>query len=1478
MKRLSPPAVYPYISRHDHYAVTDFHPETASTTGLKTAQALKEAEPGCFLTFFSSEPCRSALENSPFIDQLVILSGNIDELIKEIPRLQAERSWKQFCEPSQYSDCLSYPEQTIQPGFAPEGGSRPRFGIAIFYNIGDILNATMVAHQLKIDYPHCHLVWYTADKYKFIVENNPHIDELIGLPGNPQELYDNVECLKTTKEWTCFITPAPYLHYDKVPGGTLAELIEAGAGMQLTVPFIPVFRLTNEEKRKANVYWQSLPEGHKILVETEFRSSQSPWTDEYAFDMLNTLREAEPVFVFTSKNKPPFFDRFAAQYHKAVWCDQPFRFNAELLNLCDAFIGVSSGISCLASSDYCRNDILRIEVSNGEHWSAASYKQNLPNLQVCFSRKRFNEALERLAIRLRGTQEPADFSPRFAPLAQLSPKIERIPCLLCGSSEYTPLWGDDIVKCNACDFVYLRDRMTREEMESYYKNIYTINNPEVAASVRVPPSVEAVDSMPEFVAAQRRALFNEAVAVYKRDIKGKMLIDIGCGWGALLYYAQGQGMNVMGFEFTQPNVEFGRNKLGLDIRQQQFIEADVLESSVDIVVMSHTLDHVPYPFEFIEKIAYVLKPEGIFYCIVPNFYSFCSNNLREKWAWLERQWHYSHFTPKVLREAFLQAGFIVEQSYTATGDYGEQTPLAILENLYPNTDSQQQRAILQELNRTGQGEELHIIGRKKGNSQNRVRFAPTEFLPKVILDGVFFQLYQTGIARVWRSLLEEWAENGFAKHIVVLDRAGTAPKVPGIRYRSVPPYNYDRTDTDREMLQQVCDEEGADLFISSYYTTPLSTPSVFMAYDMIPEVMGKALNHLMWQEKHQGIQHASAYIAISENTARDLVNFFPHISLAAVKVALCGIKSTFLPAILEEINSLKTKYAISKPYFILVGGGIGYKNSILFFKAFSKLYSKHGFEIVCTGSGSLLETEFRAYTSGSVVHMLQLSDEELRAAYSGAVALVYPSKYEGFGLPVLEAIACGCPVITCPNASIPEVAGEAALYVNDEDVDGLTDALCDVQKPQVRNSLIAAGLAQAKKFSWSKMAKTVSSALIEATLLPLNLKDINLIVFPDWSVPEESLCLDLQRVIGAIATHPGSSQITLLVDTGNISDEDAALILASVTMNLLLQEDLDVTEGLEISLVGKLGEIQWEALLPRIQARIVLENENQQAITQLKAETIPSCELDSFSNKQAAQLKPGIWDLTRHSEIVYFNSGMTLREQGKLAEAMSSYQKALEIRPDFPEARYQLSLTRYENQLILKGYQFTQDWFSGNVPIWEQHLKRFINIPTLNVLEIGSWEGRSTCWLLDNIMTHEHNTITCIDTFQGSVEHRYDHSYLQSIEGRFDFNIVRTRVPDKVKKIVGNSHEVMRSLPLNSYEIVYIDGSHIASDVLQDAVLVWQLLKVGGFIIFDDYPFTFPQNPAWNTKIGIDAFMISFSDKFRVIHKAYQVILEKTKT
>jgi len=355
---------------------------------------------------------------------------------------------------------------------------------------------------------------------------------------------------------------------------------------------------------------------------------------------------------------------------------------------------------------------------------------------------------------------------------------------------------------------------------------------------------------------------------------------------------------------------------------------------------------------------------------------------------------------------------------------------------------------------------------------------------KIVIDGIFFQSQQkSGISRVWQSLMEEWVKSGFAENIVMLDRAGTVPKIAGIQYRSIPVYDYNKTDADKQMLQQVCDRENADLFVSTYYTTPISTRSAFVAYDMIPEVTGGDLNNPMWREKHHAIRQASSYIAISKNTARDLVKFFPEISPASITVAHCGIQKYFYPSNLPEIEAFKTAHRIDKPYFLIVGerlGFNGYKNTIAFFQALSRLSSKSGFDVVCTSGQPSLEPTLQPYTAGVNVHLLYLGDAELRAAYSGAIALIFPSKYEGFGLPILEAMTCGCPVVTCPNSSIPEVAGEAAFYVGENDVNALGNALLDVQKPDIRNSLIAAGLGQSRKFSWSKMATTVSSALMQA--------------------------------------------------------------------------------------------------------------------------------------------------------------------------------------------------------------------------------------------------------------------------------------------------------------------------------------------------------------------------------------------------------------
>jgi hypothetical protein len=129
------------------------------------------------------------------------------------------------------------------------------------------------------------------------------------------------------------------------------------------------------------------------------------------------------------------------------------------------------------------------------------------------------------------------------------------------------------------------------------------------------------------------------------------------------------------------------------------------------------------------------------------------------------------------------------------------------------------------------------------------------------------------------------------------------------------------------------------------------------------------------------------------------------------------------------------------------------------------------------------------------------------------------------------------------------------------------------------------------------------------------LRDINLIIFPDWDQPEELLHQNLANVISSLVTHPDQHRMALFIENSVISDEDANLIVSGVIFNLLQQTNLDIAEELEISLVGNLTERQWKFLLQRIQARIILKNENKSVIQQIKAESIPSCELEKLDTQ-----------------------------------------------------------------------------------------------------------------------------------------------------------------------------------------------------------------------------------------------------------------------
>jgi predicted O-methyltransferase YrrM len=176
----------------------------------------------------------------------------------------------------------------------------------------------------------------------------------------------------------------------------------------------------------------------------------------------------------------------------------------------------------------------------------------------------------------------------------------------------------------------------------------------------------------------------------------------------------------------------------------------------------------------------------------------------------------------------------------------------------------------------------------------------------------------------------------------------------------------------------------------------------------------------------------------------------------------------------------------------------------------------------------------------------------------------------------------------------------------------------------------------------------------------------------------------------------------------------------------------------------------------------------------------------------------------------------------------------------------------------MPDYEFTSDWFSHNIPEWQRQLRPLADQP-VQALEIGSFEGRSALWLLDNVLTHPSAAVTCIDVWWDA-----------DFERRFDRNVVLSGKSPQVIKRKGCSWSVLRSLRAGPYDFIYIDGGHEASIVLEDAVLCYRLLKPGGLLCFDDYEWP-TDTLRHHLKKAVDVFLELYDRDMEVLHRGYQV-------
>lgn len=180
-----------------------------------------------------------------------------------------------------------------------------------------------------------------------------------------------------------------------------------------------------------------------------------------------------------------------------------------------------------------------------------------------------------------------------------------------------------------------------------------------------------------------------------------------------------------------------------------------------------------------------------------------------------------------------------------------------------------------------------------------------------------------------------------------------------------------------------------------------------------------------------------------------------------------------------------------------------------------------------------------------------------------------------------------------------------------------------------------------------------------------------------------------------------------------------------------------------------------------------------------------------------------------------------------------------------------------------QDFSWTADYLTRQLPTWEKHLGHLRNQPGLQVLEIGSFEGRSALWFLLNLCGHPQSRLTCIDLF------------CELYELRFDHNLRRSGCQGRLRKCKGYSQDWLLTFPPESFDLIYIDGSHRAADVLLDGTLSWKLLKSGGLLLFDDYLWRIELPPRLRPQLAIDCFLENLGSRGEVLHRGYQVLVRK---
>ena len=207
--------------------------------------------------------------------------------------------------------------------------------------------------------------------------------------------------------------------------------------------------------------------------------------------------------------------------------------------------------------------------------------------------------------------------------------------------------------------------------------------------------------------------------------------------------------------------------------------------------------------------------------------------------------------------------------------------------------------------------------------------------------------------------------------------------------------------------------------------------------------------------------------------------------------------------------------------------------------------------------------------------------------------------------------------------------------------------------------------------------------------------------------------------------------------------------------------------------------------------------------------------------------------------------------------------------------KYQAQIAAFE--ITKSKLKLSNDWFSNNIPYWLYVIDEYgLRSGDIKALEIGSWEGLSSYFILSE-MSNAH--LTCVDTWEGADEHKdgtvVSNIVLSKIEQTFNNNI--SKFSSRLTKFKGTSFSFFNNgCVLCYYDFIYVDGSHHCDDVLIDAIKCFEMLKVGGIMVFDDYFWRYYPRAIDNPAAAINLFLRAKKDQYKIVNLYWQIIIVKT--